>query len=403
MKAAVALVQTLPRARAPRSVAEGVSRGIAASARVRRLDVWRRSALWVTAAAAGLFIASNVLFFSKLENAPAPPASSAARRSAAPVVAVVPPSSADKADAREADRARAFRSEAGAAESRRELAEKEKADGALRGAGRPAADEKLAKLDAAAHGETKKAAPEPARDAAAPTAKPSAPPAPKEEAKQRDDLALARKLAEDRKAGPAAPGAAAPPAAPPKPPAAAPAPDPKLAAAAPPPSVYVAAGRNALTCQNVVDGWNRRNVATRAGNELRQQEQRPSVASGAPGGGLKSASQFGKVPMPPEPMVVEVTDAELAELQKELARQGYVISAATPEQNKLGYVDLPIAAADGKDAQKDAAPKAQSAAQVLEGQRAKEAPAAEGAAKNAQSVPSLRRITIWFVEEPVRK
>jgi hypothetical protein len=419
LKSAVALVKTLPRARAPRSLAAGVSREIAASARVGRFDVWRRSALWVTAAAAGLFIAANVLFFSKLETAP-PAAETAGRRSAAPIVAVVPPPSSDKDAGPGADRARALR-ELDSVDARRELAEKEKAAEGLRAERRAAADEKLAKLDPAAHGELKKTSPEPGKDAAAalpPKARtPAAGAAAPADAAKRDDLALARKLEEERKVVPApAPEAARPaaPAAKPAPPAAPAAKPPAAALAgaakpeeqkkadappAPPANVYVAAGRNAATCQNVVDGWNRRNVASRGGPELRQQLQ-PSVASGAPGGGLKSAKQFGKFPEPPEPMVVEVSDAELADLKKELEKQGYVINAATPEQNKLGYVELPVsAAADGKAGQKDdaLAAKTQSAA------RAKEAPAAEGGAKNAQSALPLRRITIWFVEDAPKK
>jgi hypothetical protein len=65
LKAASLLVKELPRPRAPRSIAEGVSREIAESGRVRSLGEWRRRLLWAASAAAGLFIVLNVVFFAR--------------------------------------------------------------------------------------------------------------------------------------------------------------------------------------------------------------------------------------------------------------------------------------------------------------------------------------------------
>src|SRR5688572_11035892 len=63
IKSAALLVKDLPRFRAPRSVADGVSREIAAAGRVHFLSKARRTLFWTTAAAAGLFIVVNVAYF----------------------------------------------------------------------------------------------------------------------------------------------------------------------------------------------------------------------------------------------------------------------------------------------------------------------------------------------------
>ena len=65
IKSAASAVKTLERPRAPRAIAEGVTREIAARGRVRKLDVWRGRLLVGVAAAAVLLIALNISFFAK--------------------------------------------------------------------------------------------------------------------------------------------------------------------------------------------------------------------------------------------------------------------------------------------------------------------------------------------------
>ncbi len=80
IKSAAILVKELPRRRAPRSIAEGVSREIAAAGRVHRFDRWRRGLLWGTAAAAAVFVALNVAYFARVgEREAATPVASSPR------------------------------------------------------------------------------------------------------------------------------------------------------------------------------------------------------------------------------------------------------------------------------------------------------------------------------------
>ena len=174
IKSASLLVKELPRPRAPRSLAEGVSREIAATGRVHSFSKARSMVLWATAAAAGLFIVANVIFLS----GPAPEAPGRPE----PGLSAIAPAAEDakkaaKLDAgmkeekqvagnREADRPSFGRKDAGA------LKDKE-ADSKELGEARKAEDPK-AGADAKPK-EFAKAA-EPAKPA--PAAKPAAPPAP---------------------------------------------------------------------------------------------------------------------------------------------------------------------------------------------------------------------------------
>jgi anti-sigma factor RsiW len=63
IKSAAILVRDLPRFRAPRPIAENVAREIAIAGRVHLLDRFRRRLLWGTAAAAGLLVVANVIYF----------------------------------------------------------------------------------------------------------------------------------------------------------------------------------------------------------------------------------------------------------------------------------------------------------------------------------------------------
>src|SRR5262249_17384729 len=58
------LVKELPRLRAPRSIAEGISREIQSAGKVHRFAAMRRNVLWACATAAGLLVALNVVYFS---------------------------------------------------------------------------------------------------------------------------------------------------------------------------------------------------------------------------------------------------------------------------------------------------------------------------------------------------
>ncbi len=77
LKSAALLVKELPRLRAPASIAAGVSKEIQAAGKLHVLARFRRTVLWASAAAAGLFVVMNVMYF----NAP---------RQAAPMAAKSP-------------------------------------------------------------------------------------------------------------------------------------------------------------------------------------------------------------------------------------------------------------------------------------------------------------------------
>ena len=79
IKSTALLVKELPRIRAPRSIAEGVSREISSAGRARSRAPLRPWLFWTTAAAAGLFIAVNVVWFTG-QKAPESPMARAPRR-----------------------------------------------------------------------------------------------------------------------------------------------------------------------------------------------------------------------------------------------------------------------------------------------------------------------------------
>ncbi|HEX7896261.1 MAG TPA: zf-HC2 domain-containing protein, partial [Planctomycetota bacterium] len=101
IKSAASAVKTLARPRAPRSIAEGVAREIAVAGRVRRIDLWRRRAVWAVGAAAILLVTLNVMFFTR---APEPDALA----KAAPVTGIgaqLPSDADDKSLQRDAAKA----------------------------------------------------------------------------------------------------------------------------------------------------------------------------------------------------------------------------------------------------------------------------------------------------------
>lgn len=87
LKSAALLVKDLPRLRAPRSIAEGVSREIEAAGKARFRLRLRRNLLWTAAAAAGLLVALNIVYFGRLgvgQPASAPASSETVARVAPP-------------------------------------------------------------------------------------------------------------------------------------------------------------------------------------------------------------------------------------------------------------------------------------------------------------------------------
>jgi hypothetical protein len=154
IKSAALLVRGLPRHRAPRSIAESVSREIAAAGGAARFRVLRGTLLWATAAAAALLIAVNVVFFAGVSKRRAPEAASARPPSASHVLATRPPAedSGGGAFGRAAEQDRAAPTEYPA----RRAAQKD-ASNALR-----YADEKVGRADGASRGGARPGAPPPA-------------------------------------------------------------------------------------------------------------------------------------------------------------------------------------------------------------------------------------------------
>jgi len=96
LKSAALLVKELPRLRAPASIAQGVSREIQAAGKIHVLAKFRRTLLWGSAVAAGLFVAVNAMYFGSLQQK-APMASQAPP--AAPMARVLPRENAEKTEA----------------------------------------------------------------------------------------------------------------------------------------------------------------------------------------------------------------------------------------------------------------------------------------------------------------
>ncbi|HZE95926.1 MAG TPA: anti-sigma factor [Planctomycetota bacterium] len=181
LKSAALLVRELPRLRAPLSIAEGVSLEIQAAGKVHVLASFRRKILWASAAAAGLFLLVNVMYFTAAKQR-APLASSAPL---SPAIARIPeaqkaaPEFAEKGDPAalrmEADRSLADEGLKRRAmeESRKDLAGSDgKRAGDKPGAAAPKADalNELERSKLAGAGKEL-----PARPAEAPAAPPAAP------------------------------------------------------------------------------------------------------------------------------------------------------------------------------------------------------------------------------------
>lgn len=360
IKAAAGAVKGLPRARAPLSIAVGVARAIQVEGRAKRLDIWRRRALWTVAAAAGLLVILNVTFFTR----PAPDTSLASAPKAAPALGTLKQFEDEARQAAEVEEsADKDGKEAGAGAAR--LREERKALG-TKSDEAPA----LAKEPAAPSKPRSDAAPEPApapKPSAAPpapsapaptpappvTASPAPPPAPAPDARRKLEAdkapeALDRAAA---KAGAAAPAARAGEAA----------------------NVYTVKAEKASALRSRVEAlagrWNPAVVLQE--NATRKKD----VASG--GAGSRSPSFAAPSPAP---LVVDLTPEQFEELKAELAKQGATLQAGEPE---------PLRGADAKAEKERAASVA--------------APAEEGAEKAKDAAPGRRRITLYFSDVPSRK
>lgn len=354
LKSAALLVKDLPRLRAPKSIAEGVSREIQAAGRRQSLVKVRRLVLWASAAAAGLFVLLNVVYLSSQKSAApalgpeAPMARSAAKvppaepqRAAEPTIVQPEAKEADRALAldtgarRQLDAARKNLAESGdkaapdatVEESRKSVPAKARA--AAPEAPKPA--EGLAKSEAAPPAPVPAAAPPPA-----PTAKPAAPASAPEAAKTEStpladrEKAAAKESEGLRKAEPDPKG--------------------KVAASAAPPVELPPAQYNVVT------------------KELAK--ARPRIE--------ESLKKMGVVPSPPpakpsrsreaeNTLVLELTDAQLLRLRDELEKPGdaRMVPATSVEpvlpgfrggglfakkDNALGGAKAPVPAAKDEDA-----------------------------------------------------
>lgn len=405
IKSAALAVKTLERPRAPRSIAEGVAREIAASGKVKRLDLWRRRVLWAVSAAAIVLVTLNVMFFMK------PPAGPEQARNGAPAAGLGTPLAKDADGLDESrknlqhegaykDAAKAAKKPAADAAARRlresegklEAGKRSEADRApapgedlnrLRQAdAKPAAPERaLAKADEKAPAKPEAAVPAapPAPAAPLPATKPAPRPEPKPEAKAEPKAALAeesrRKEAEpqDKAADLKKQTAAADPAARPGAGAA--------QGSLPEVLAYTVRGEKAALQARVQAESLRKRWASGEGAA----KAAPSVASGAPrtsggrdfGGGGAAA-----------PLVLEVTPEQFEELRAELAKAGLTIEAGAPAESLRG---------GGKDGVTGGLAEAPKERAELETRAAETEKKLKGAA------PATRRITLHFVESAPKK
>jgi hypothetical protein len=103
LKSAALLVRDLPRLRAPKSIAEGVTREVRAAGKVHVFSRVRRTVLWASAAAAGLFVVMNVMYFSAQKSSSPPGDAVPMARSIAkmdPMAPSTPPPAAESHDGR---------------------------------------------------------------------------------------------------------------------------------------------------------------------------------------------------------------------------------------------------------------------------------------------------------------
>jgi hypothetical protein len=381
IKSASLLVKELPRHRAPRSIAEGVSREIAAARRVHSFDRWRKGLLWATAAAAGLFLALNVVFFTGHRPEAAPVASGAAPR-----MATGPAHGEDREQEKAAEPA------ADRGPARRSLPQDEKKNAADARLAKKLDDmeEKLLeeKVEQKSRADAKPQAggaakPEPAKAPArepAPAAKTAPDPAAELKQRQERGAAPAEGQQAGRPAATPAPSTAPPPAAAPKPaaPAAPPAPPEKAdafkrkEAPAEHDRQRELKDDGAVAAAWTVASADAAKARARVDETLRRLGLKAALPSDpATGVFRKGGERAGDVAV-----TVELTERQLAELRKELEKQaGTRVVAGRPQD--AAATALRLEALSGKAAG-FAAPGAADAAAAAKELEAKKLAAAEG-------------------------
>jgi len=315
LKSAAVLVKELPRLRAPKSIAESVSREIQAAGKVHQFAKVRRTILWASAAAAALFIGLNIMYFSTADKSPAPMAAS----SPTPPVAKIQQERGPKEEALKS----VVEKEAAAPTARRGASDREAAD-----------ESKLREMRKSIEDFKDKPA---ARDDAG---KRLAEPAPVERARSEKDKSegsLALKGAEAKQAAapsepqaPPKPQAAPPPGAAPAPvakqPATPAAPAPEMAEkaankenlarveakkAGDPAAAAVEAPATHLTLAST--------QASRSRSELEAALKKMGVAMPPPPPAVKSMKA---APSPETNYSLELTDSQIARLKQELTKPG---------------------------------------------------------------------------------
>lgn len=397
LKSAALLIKELPRLRAPKSIAEGVSREIQAAGKVHVLSKFRRTVLWASAAAAGLFVVVNAMYLTGARRE-APP-ELAVRPSASPMAKVVAPAesgpSKDQANEMESDRALARDKEArGQAEP-----EKKSVEGGVRRDAKPFEEAK--KLEAAPSRPADKFGDAKPGDTLAKDAAPAAPtPAPATAAPAPAPVAP---VAEPKPA-------AAPSALPAKPsPEAAPAARKELAEAAAKADVEKA---KVAVVQPLPPA--QFNVVTTQIAKSRPRIEESLRKMGVP---LPAQTRAARNRETENTLVLDLTDAQLVALRDELEKSNDARLVAAPAAQ--GAVDpvLPGFKSGGMFAKKEAASGGKAASAPPPAPPAKERELKDGKdadeAKPAEApVEPKRRVTLHFVEsrtlpaadaEPARK
>lgn len=394
LKSAAILVKDLPRLRAPKSIAEGVSREIQTTGKVHQFAKMRRTILWASAAAAALFVGLNVMYFSA-----APKSAPVAREAASPP----PVAKIQQEHPEEAQKAGEKESEKGPA---RRLASADRA-----------ADESKFRSETRKAVEEKEQLREDARKA------PET--APVERARDKDKSDALAKGAEPKAAAAEPPVPAKPMAAPP---GAAPAPVAKQSAA-PPPAAEV---EKAATKEALARSENKKAPADPAAEaapthltlastqvsksriEMEAALKKMGVAMSPPAPTVKNMKA---APTAETTLSLELTDSQIARLQRELnkpgasrlllAAPGDPVLAEFRDGRMLGRKENGASVAGGAAAKElkskefgKADAKAESSKDGKEGKEADAVTRGQGEPAADKSAEPRRKVVLHLVEVP---